>query len=112
MMEGFECVSMSLSVCRLVQYFLIPEHKGGNQFLSPPASECNTHARTAERLGPDLANTQDELIYQTAASPRHSSDLHRSMPFQRMRDKVGGRESRWGNGVRKEQEKKCRKSFN
>lgn len=37
-MEGFECVSMPLRVCRLLQYFLIPSHKGGNQFPSPPPS--------------------------------------------------------------------------
>lgn len=81
--------------------FSFPHIKGAINFFLLLLSECNTHARTAERLGPDLANMQDELIYQTAASPRHSSDLHRSMPFQRMRDKVGDGESRWGIGTGK-----------
>lgn len=71
-MEGFECVSMSLYVCvGWCSIFSFPHIKGAINFPLLLLPECNTHAPTAECLGPDLANTQDELIYQTTASIGH-----------------------------------------
>lgn len=97
-MESFECVSMSLCVgcvraCVrwLVQYsiFSFSHIKGAINFLLLLLPECNTQARIAERLGHDLANMQDELIYQTP----------QTKACQKMRDKTEDRGGRgWGEG--------------
>lgn len=97
-MEGFECVSMSLCagcvracVRWLVQYsiFSFSHIKGAINFLLLLLPECNTQARIAERLGHDLANMQDELIYQTP----------QTKACQKMRDKTEDRGGRgWGEG--------------
>lgn len=66
------CLCMYVCVCvGWYSIFSFPHIKGAINFplLLP---ECNTHAPTAERLGPDLANTQDELIYQTTTSIGHA----------------------------------------
>lgn len=73
-MEGFfERLSISLCVQECVDWgysiFSFLHIKGAINFSLLLLTECNTHTRTAERLGPDLANTEDELIYQIAASP-------------------------------------------
>lgn len=60
------CLCVCVCVGRY-SIFSFPRIKGAINFPLLLIPECNTHAGTAERLGPDLANTQDELIYQTAA---------------------------------------------
>ena len=47
--------------------FSFPHIKGAINFSLLSLAGCNTHTRAAGRLGPDLANTQDELIYQAGA---------------------------------------------
>ena len=53
--------------------FSFPHIKGAINFSLLSLAECNTHTRAAGRLGPDLANTQDELIYQVAHSRTRAS---------------------------------------